>query len=185
MLMYCGEMPARRSNPSELVAETMPSASRSDQSMSKNWLPAISPSSETVVSVLMSLWIVATYFLSSSSLFGSPMNRVASSGREYSSPRCAERNSMRRNLRSTSLPVWNELFLPCLPSVSSSSPSPSADSMDWARTLAAEELAESSASWNCVAAFRRRRKAATASGGLTTDELGCSSTNMARSSASV
>ena len=78
--------------------------------MSKNWLPAISPSSDTVVSVLMSLWMVATCLRRSSLFFGLPMNRSANSSSENSSPRWAERNSISRRRRSTSLPVWKEAF---------------------------------------------------------------------------
>ena len=164
MLRYCWEMPARRSRPSEFVADTMPSASSSDQSMSKNWLPAISPSSETVVRVLMSLWMTLTYFFISSSDFGLPMKRSASSSNEYSSPRCAERNSIRRSLRSTSLPVWNEEFFFGRPLPSSESSS-SVLLRLISGEMTAERLlpADSSAGWNCVAAFRRRLNASTAS----------------------
>ena len=188
MLRYCGEMPARRSSPSEFVADTMPSASSSDQSMSKNWLPAISPSSETVVSVLMSLWITLTYFLSSSSDLGLPMKRSASSARENSSPRWADRKSIRRSLRSTSLPVWNEVpdFFWWFFLGSASSGSRVVLVMVGVATVALPVSSDDlSASIMFDAAWRRRLKASTASCGLTITAPGCSSTNMARSSESV
>ena len=140
-----------------------------DQSMSKNWLPAFSASSETVVSVLMSLWITLTNFLSSSSLLALPMKRSASSASEYSSPRWADRNSMSRSRRSTSLPVWNEAPFFWWPLSDSGSSSSGSVWLLIAEVTTVEPFSpsDSSASVNAVAALRRRRKASTASCGLT------------------
>ena len=76
--------------------------------------------------------------------------------KQYSSPRCAERNSIRRRRRSTSLPVWNAEFFFGRPLPSSASSSALLRLISMAVTVELSPPVDSSAGTNCVAAFKRR-----------------------------